>query len=178
MKASPLPLLHFCISAWAAALLPITVMADTGKDAVDLVCRMSVPAKVASGKSVPFKFALSNRGKKAVNVLTWNTPLEGFYGKHLQVTGPQGELEYNGAMVKRAAPTREEYVSIKPGATVSKTLNLATAYEMNMTGKYELTFNGRLLDATTGKIPRGFTEQSALDIPCPVVRFEIGRAGK
>ena len=172
MAASPLPKL--CISAWVAALLPITVVADTFKESIELVCHLSAPARVISGKSVPLTFALANRGKITVNVLKVNTPLEGFYGKYLRVIGPHGELEYNGAMVKRAAPTREDYLSIKPGATRSKTLDLTTAYDLKLPGKYELTFNGRLLDVTLGQIPRSFTEP--LDVDCPSVRFEISAA--
>lgn len=172
MDASALPKLSLCI-AWAAALLPVNVIADTGKNAIALVCHISVPAKVILGKAVPMTFVLSNRGKTTVNVLKVNTPLEGFYGKYLQISSPHGELEYNGAMVKRAEPTREEYISIKPRAKRSKTLDLASVYDLKLPGKYELTFTGRLVDVTTGKIPRGFTEQNALDIDCPVVRFEI-----
>lgn len=163
--------LHLCFSAWVAALLPITVLAESGT--VDLVCRMSVPAKLIAGKPVSLTFTLANRGKMTVHVLKVNTALEGFYGKFLRISGPQGELEYTGAMVKRAPPTAEDYASIKPGATRSKTLNLATAYALNLPGKYELTFKGRLLDVTTGKIPRAVNEQTALDVDCPVVRFEI-----
>ena len=166
------------IAAGAVALLPISVMADNKKDAVDLVCKMSVPVKAATGKSVKFKFEITNRGKQAVNVLTWNTPLEGFFGKFLQITGPQGELEYSGAMVKRGAPTREDYVSIRPGATKTKTLDLATAYELKAAGKYEVVFTGKLIDATTGKIPRGFTEHAAFEITCPPVSFEVSHATK
>ena len=182
MKSSPLPWLPWCAlcaCAGVAALLPSTTMASNDKKAVvDLVCRMSVPAMVASAKNVPLKFQISNRGKHAVNVLTWNTPLEGFYGKFLQITGPQGEVEYNGAMVKRASPMREDYVSIRAGATVTKTLNLGTAYELNTAGKYEVVFAGKLIDATTGKIPRGFTEHAGFEITCPPAKFELGRAGK
>lgn len=163
--------LHWCFLAWVAALLPITLFADTGT--VDLVCRMSLPAKLIAGKPVSLTFTLANRGKMTVHVLKVNTPLEGFYGKFLRIIGPQGELEYSGAMVKRAPPTTEDYASIKPGARRSKTLNLATAYALNLPGKYELSFNGRLLDVTTGKIPQSVSEQTALDVDCPVVRFEI-----
>jgi hypothetical protein len=166
------------LAAWAAVILPVTGMAATDKVGTALVCTMSVPAHVAAGRSVPFKFQLANPGKTTLYVLTWNTPLEGFFGKSLAVTGPQGEVAYRGAMVKRGVPAREDYVRIKPGATVSKSLNLATAYDLAATGTYEAAFIGRLPDVTAGQIPRSVDAHVSHELACPVLRFEVRGAEK
>lgn len=164
----------FC-AAWAAALL---IHADIAvSDPVDpltqITCRMSVPAKVRAGAPVMLNFELGNKSRKAIYALNWNTPLEGFFGRYLTVTGPQGEVEYGGAMVKRALPTREEYVILQPGGKVAKAVDLAKAYEMKTPGKYRIEFTGRIADATTGKIPRAFEQQTAADIDCAPVTLEI-----
>ena len=166
------------LAFWAALLSPISAMAASDTNSAGLACRMGAPAKVAQGKSLPFKFGISNRGKKTVYVLTWNTPLEGFFGKSLRVIGPQGEVQYRGAMVKRGAPGREDYVRILPGATVWKNMDLATAYELGSDGEYEVTFVGRLHDVTTEKIPREMSKHAGADVQCPALRFEIGSVAK
>lgn len=168
-------LIHW-LAFWAALLLPTSAMAASGTNSAGLACRMGAPAKVAKGKPVPFKFGISNRGKKTVYVLTWNTPLEGFFGKSLRIIGPQGELQYRGAMVKRGTPAREDYVRILPGATVWKTMDLAAAYELAFDGEYEVTFVGRIHDVTTEKIPREMSEHAGADVQCQALRFEIERA--
>lgn len=162
-------------AAWAAALL---IHADTALSApvdplTQITCKMSVPAKVRAGSPVSLTFELGNKGKKALYVLNWNTPLEGFFGRYLIVTGPQGEVEYGGAMVKRALPRREEYVILQPGGKVAKTVNLATVYEMKAAGSYRIEFVGPISDATTGKIPRAFEQQTAPTIDCAPVTVEI-----
>lgn len=159
--------------AWAA-LLPVLAMAETGKPAIDIACRMHVPAHSAPGKPVTLQFSLTNRGKQVVHVLVWNTPFEGFFGKYLQVTGPAGEVGYEGALVKRGVPDREDYRRIAPGATISKSISLTPAYDVKTPGSYAVAFTGKLHDATTGKIPRGFEEREALEISCAPVMFTVG----
>lgn len=163
-------------AAWAAAMLSCLSLAmpATAAEAPPLLsCKMSAPAKLRAGAAVPLTFELGNRGKKALYVLNWNTPLEGFFGRYLNVTGPQGELEYGGAMVKRAQPQREEYVILPPGGKVAKTVNLASVYEFKAAGSYRIEFTGRIADATTGKIPRAFEQQTAAEIDCAAVMIEI-----
>lgn len=163
--------------AWAA-LLPVSAMAETGKPAISIDCRMNVAAHSAPGKPVTLQFALTNRGKQVVHVLTWNTPFEGFFGKYLQLTGPSGEIAYEGALVKRGVPDREDYRRIAPGATISKSISLTPAYDLKAPGRYEVAFTGKLHDATMGKIPRGFEEREELAITCAPVSFTVGPATK
>ncbi len=165
------------VFAWAV-LLPVLAMAEAGKPSINIGCRMSVAAAVVQGQPVKLQFALTNRGSRAVHVLTWNTPFEGFFGKYLQVTGPAGEVAYEGAMVKRGVPDREDYRRLAPGATISKSINLATAYNLKAPGHYEVTFAGKLQDVATGKIPRGFEERETLEVACKPVAFTLGTPRK
>jgi hypothetical protein len=162
-------------AAWAAALLihPDAALSAPVDPLTQITCKMSVPAKVRAGSPVQLTFELGNKSKKAIYALNWNTPLEGFFGRYLTVTGPQGEVEYGGAVVKRALPTREEYVILPPGGKVSKSADLAKAYELKTPGKYRIEFVGRISDATSGKIPRSFEQQTAADIDCAPVTLEI-----
>jgi len=162
-------------AAWAAALLTHaeTALSAPVDPLTQLTCKMSMPAKVRAGSPVMLTFELGNKGKKALSVLNWNTPLEGFFGRYLIVTGPQGEVDYTGAMVKRALPRREEYVILPPGGKVSKTVNLATVYDMKTPGRYQIEFTGPISDATTGKIPRSFEQQTSPKPDCAAVGTEI-----
>ncbi len=134
---------------------------------------MTVPATVRAGATVPLKFELFNHGRRALNVLMWNTPMEGFFAPYLSITGPDGELEYGGAMMKRGSPERADYTRIKPGGTLMKTVNLAEIYQFNRAGRYSVKYVGKLFDVTTEKIPRSLELHVAVAISCPDVAFDI-----
>jgi hypothetical protein len=140
----------------------------------DLHCKMTVPATVRAGVAVPLKFELFNHSRRALNVLMWNTPMEaGFFAPYLSITGPDGELEYSGAMMKRGSPERADYTRLKPGGTLMQTVNLAEIYQFNRQGRYTIKFVGKLFDVTTEKIPRPPEQHVATRINCPDVGFDV-----
>lgn len=74
---------------------------------------------------------LTNNGGQAIEFLPWNTPLEGrLMGDYLTVMdqGSGKRLEYRGRMVKRAAPTGADYVTVAPGAAVLGATDLTASY--------------------------------------------------
>ncbi|MEP7154517.1 MAG: hypothetical protein ABI905_01995 [Betaproteobacteria bacterium] len=168
--------LMFAFTSFAILAAPPPALA-----AADIECRMSIPARVHSPAgaraNIPLTFELANKTKKTYNILNWDTPFEGFYGPYLQITGPGGEVEYRGKVVKRGPPTREEYVSIKKGDRRAITINIAPAYDFKAPGKYEIVFDGKLFDATTEKIPRTNELRTATTVECAPVSFEL-LAGK
>ena len=163
-----------CLATGSAGLLLAFVLPHAV--AADLECHLSIPARVQMRAAIPLTFELVNRGKATLNVLNWDTPLEGFFGQYLRITGPAGEVDYRGPVVKRATPTREEYVSIKRGARIKKTLNLAPGYDFKTAGRHEIAFTGKLVDATNAKIPRAHLQHTPMTIDCPTVTFELAAA--
>jgi hypothetical protein len=140
----------------------------------DLHCKMTVAATLRAGDAVPLKFELFNHGRRALNVLMWNTPMEaGFFAPYLSIAGPDGALEYGGAKMKRGAPDRADYARIKPGGTLMKTVNLAEIYQFNRQGRYTIKFVGKLFDVTTEKIPRPLEQHVSAAIDCPEVTFNV-----
>jgi hypothetical protein len=139
---------------------------------------MTVPATVRAGAAVPLKFELFNHGRRALNVLMWNTPMEaGFFAPYLSISGPDGVLEYGGAMMKRGSPERADYTRLKPGGTLMKTVNLAEIYQFNRGGRYKIKFVGKLFDVTTEKIPRPLEQHVAITIDCPDMAFDVSVKG-
>jgi peptidyl-Lys metalloendopeptidase len=138
-----------------------------------LSCHMTVPAKVKVGQRVPLVFVIRNHTAKALRVLTWNTPLEGMIGRPLNVTGPKGEVEYRGPMIKRGAATAENYLRIAPDGKSQKTIDLATGYDLSAPGRYTVAFTNNLHDVTTDKVPRAMDAHVSTPLTCEAVSFEI-----
>ncbi len=139
---------------------------------------MSIPATLHTTATVPLKFEITNHAKNAIHVLTWNTPIEGFFGNYLRIARLDGELAggeiaYGGAMMKRGTPERADYARVKPNRALTKIVNLAEVYQFNRGGRYRVAFIGQLFDVTTANIPRAITQHKPLSIVCPEIEFEI-----
>lgn len=165
--------MHNLLSRVAPIALVLLAFAPSHAVAAGLECHMSGPARAQMHAAIPLKFELVNRGKATLNVLNWDTPLEGFFSQYLRITGPAGEVEYRGPVVKRATPTREEYVSLKGGQRITRTVNLAPAYDFKVGGRHEVTFAAKLVDATNAKIPRPALQHTSMMIDCPTVAFDL-----
>jgi peptidyl-Lys metalloendopeptidase len=163
---------RWLIAGVAFLLLPMSNSAVATHDA-DLACKMSVPASVAAGQRVPLVFEIHNQSAKTLHVLTWNTPLEGMIGQPLDVVGPNGSVQYRGAMVKRGLPVAENYLHLKPHGKSRKTVDLAKGYDLSTPGKYTVSFTRQLHDVTTAKVPRAMTSHVATALNCAAVSFEV-----
>lgn len=163
-------LLPIGIGLWAA-----TSMATQAADFA-FACRISVPTRINAGAKVPLKFTLKNRSPGVVNVLTWNTPLEGLTGRFLSVTGPDGkEIEYGGPMVKRAPPARDNYIKLRKGATRQRTVDISRAYAFTQPGSYRIAFIGELTDVSPGaaKLPTPADKLAPHRVDCPAVTLTV-----
>lgn len=102
-----------------------------------LECVLSGPSKVGPGKPVELTFRLTNRTERPLYVLKWHTPLEGFRANFLTVTRDGSGVPYNGPMMKRAAPSKDDYATLAPGASVEARFNVSQAYDVSAPASYQ-----------------------------------------
>lgn len=117
------------------------------KDATELKTAIQAERE-AFGATEPLnvRFTLTNSSGSTLHVLKWATPLEGFTGDIFRVDRGGKPVPYIGRLVKRGAPTPDEYVTIAPGESVSATIDLAEGYAIYDSGEYSVEFNSRILD--------------------------------
>jgi peptidyl-Lys metalloendopeptidase len=161
--------------AAAAISFPMTDLSATAPTNAGngFACEMHAPAQVRVGAAVPVTFAIRNRHKTPMYVLEWNTPFEGFLGQFLKVTGPQGELDYHGAMVKRGPPDANAYRRIKANGTLKHKANLAEVYKFDQPGTYRIEWVGKIHDAMPGKPPRAMEKFVAANVTCPSIAINV-----
>jgi len=88
------------------------------------------------------EFTLTNHGSESVQVLPRNTPLEEEFNAPIFKVKRNGQvIEYIGRMVKRPAPTADDYITIEPGEVVSAMLDLADGYAIYDAGSYLITYD-------------------------------------
>jgi len=107
---------------------------------------MEAAHPLIAGLPIAMRFQLTNRREQPVWMLRWNTPWEGWRGTVFSVSLQGRELPYQGPMVKRGDPTREEYVKLRAGESMITGLDLAQAYDMSKPGLYTVKAVGDLQD--------------------------------
>lgn len=123
------------------------------------------------------RFELANRSQAPLRVLQWNTPLEGWKGTILTVTREGEELPYQGPMLKRGDPGREEYAEIAAGGRIEATVDLAEVYDVSRPGSYRVEVTGDLLDVTSEAVPRPRDRHQSMPLRCEPATFRVPGAG-
>lgn len=135
-----------------------------------LSCRLEAQAPTS------VRFELANGSASPLQVLMWNTPLEGWKGTVLRVTRNGEELPYQGPMLKRGDPQSDAYVEIPADGRVDATVDLADVYDVSRPGTYKVEVDGDLIDVTTEAtemIPRPRDRHQSLPLDCEAVTFEV-----
>lgn len=142
-----------------------------------LECTLSVAPQVGAGEPVEVLFRLTNPTRQPLYVLKWHTPLEGLRSHLFTVTRDGAELPYQGPMVKRAAPSASDYVTLAPGDSVEARVDVSLAHEMAPPGRYQLTFRKELMDVATeqAELPHPLDGFQGMPVECPSI--ETTRTG-
>jgi hypothetical protein len=133
-------------AALLAAVLAVPNMEASASRPPDLACRLDAEPGAVAGGPVKVRFTLTNRGARGVRVLRWQTPLEGFWSDVFDVSSGGRKLAYEGPLMKRGDPVRDDYVEIAPGKSVTAVVDLAGPYDLRSPGTYRVAFKRGLLD--------------------------------
>ncbi len=98
---------------------------------------------------IVIKFTLENNSEENLWILNWNTPLEGLKNRILNVICDGKEIPYEGIMMKRGQPSKEDYVQITPGSSISASVDLLEGYAIPLANQCKVDFKGRILDIST-----------------------------
>ncbi|RYZ35568.1 MAG: protease [Myxococcaceae bacterium] len=127
------------------------------------------------GESVEVLFKLTNRSAQPLWVLKWQTPLEGILGTVFLITRDGTEVEYQGRMVKRAAPSASSYEALAPGATAENRVEVTQSYDFKTPGTYRITFPDGLMDVATRQedVPRLNGDYKSTPVKCAPVDVTV-----
>jgi heat shock protein HslJ len=142
---------------------------------ISLDCALEMADTTPVGEPVTLVFQLHNPTDRPLYVLAWYTPLEGIAGEILSITRDGTKLSYQGLLAKRDDPTRDEYVGIQPGETISAEADLGSGYDLTTPGSYQARFTAGLQDVTDDEalIPRRRDDHQPQALACNAVRFSV-----
>jgi peptidyl-Lys metalloendopeptidase len=109
--------------------------------AADLEVSLSAPAAVApASAAVTVQVTLTNRADHPVQVLRRETPLDGIKEDLFSIRRDGAAVAYLGRHYKWAAPQPSDFLTLAPAQSVSSVVDLATAYDFAVTGRYDVSY--------------------------------------
>jgi peptidyl-Lys metalloendopeptidase len=121
------------------AVLVLGMGGMSAAQAAGLELRLSEPAQKAFGSGT-IVYSLTNATAAPVQVLRWQTPLDGVDNNLFSVTRNGQPVAYTGRMVKRPAPTDTDYVELAPGQSIRVDVDLSAYYDMRQGGQYTVRY--------------------------------------
>jgi peptidyl-Lys metalloendopeptidase len=83
----------------------------------------------------------TNVGTRAARLLEWDLPGEGIREGRFEVMRDGEHVAYVGPHIKFAAPTEADYVTLAPGQSLTRTMELSGHYDLEKSGSYTLRYD-------------------------------------
>jgi peptidyl-Lys metalloendopeptidase len=131
----------FVRTLWVSAALAAAGAASAASSD-GLYVRLSVPTPVLRGDvNVTVNVSVTNGTQSAISVPRWELPTANHEGQAFRITQDGLPVQYTGRLIKRAAPTASDYITIGAGATLEYSVELTAAYDLSRSGAYTIAFN-------------------------------------
>ena len=100
---------------------------------LDMSCEKSLSAVACS-------FEFLNVADEDYYLLKRNTPLEGLISQFIAVSYEGRPLKYEGKLIHRDPPTKDEFVLLKAGQRIAATVQINDAFTLNDDGSYTVEY--------------------------------------
>lgn len=108
----------------------------------DLQVSLSVDEAVLSAQDdVAVTLTFVNTSSEPVQLLKWHIGDGGIQDHLFEVTRDGEPVEYLGACAKRVAPRAEDYITLAPGESLTRTLPLSEEYDLSQDGDYTIRYD-------------------------------------
>ncbi|MBK7319957.1 M35 family metallo-endopeptidase [Candidatus Villigracilis affinis] len=94
-----------------------------------------------SGDDVVVHVNIKNPTDSQARILKWLTPTAGVEQSLFKVSLDGKDVAYLGKLVKRAAPTESDYITLQPGESLSGDVNLSDYYDLSSSGNYDVNYS-------------------------------------
>lgn len=125
------------------ALSAIMITKGTALASVDgVTVTLSVDApSFAEDQPVVVHVTISNPTDHPVKVLKWHTLVDDVEGPLFSIERDGLPVAYTGPLYKRPAPTKEDYVHLKGGESITQDVDIALYYDLSVSGFYRIMYD-------------------------------------
>ena len=119
-------------------LFSCTCSANDWPISLDMACNKAISA-------VACTFEFTNNANEDLYLLKRGTPLEGLFSRFLTVSVAGSPVEYEGIFLHRIPPTKDEFVLLKAGESISASVQITDAFSIDTDGLYTVQYSRPLL---------------------------------
>jgi hypothetical protein len=141
----------------------------------DVRYKLNAQQSYVRDQPIIIEFTLENLSSEDLLVLKWYTPFEGLKGKIFHVSCDGKEIPYEGPMVKRGDPTKNDYLYVASGSSASAEVNLSDTYTLPRSNECKVEFKGRIFDLLTSSqtLPRKSEGHHMINIKGNSIAFTV-----
>ena len=126
----------------AGNLPPARAQGTTAKTPTGAVVSLSAEKGFfGAAREVTLHVTITNLDEPSIRVLRWLIPAEGLTEPLFTVTRDGEPVAYLGMLVKRAAPTEQDYITLAAGESLSRAVNLSDYYDLSVSGNYAIQYD-------------------------------------
>ena len=115
-------------------LFSCTCSANGWPISLDMACNKALSAVACS-------FEFTNNANGDLYLLKRNTPLEGLYSHFVSVSLDGRPLEYEGIYAYRLPPTKDEFILLKAGESISASVQITDVFSIDTDGLYTVQYS-------------------------------------
>ena len=138
-----------------------------------MAASVECPPTYAFKATIECRFHLKNNGKQDYSVLKWSTPLENPISDCLTVTRDGKKLEFDGIYRKRSVPGPDQFLTVKPGKTLSSMFQVSDAFDMTKAGEYSVAVDTYLEYVVGSATSKPDIKRKIRHLSSPAVSFQI-----
>ena len=122
----------------AALLVFVSLSASASRN---IVVNVSMPdSTTVSDRQVLVDVVFTNVGESSIRMVNWFLP-DGDLDADMFLMSRNGKpVMYLGPVVKRAAPSAHDMITLAPGESISRSVDLASAYDLSRSGEYSIQY--------------------------------------
>ena len=106
--------------------------------------KISTKGEFKFGEEIECEVTIANSHDRDSYLLARNTPLEGLLSHIFSVSSSGKVLPYDGMLLKRGPPSKEDYIFVRAKSAVSASVDLSRVYSFASTGAYNVQLKTKL----------------------------------
>ncbi|MBW8184250.1 hypothetical protein [Shewanella nanhaiensis] len=120
------------------------------------------------GNEARLLFTLHNPSEQSWRFLQWKTPFDAWFSEFVHITHQGVQIPYEGALMKRGEPDKEDYLTLNAGDNIQVELELTQAFKLN-NGEYTVEISPILLTP----LAESKLKNSTLELTCPKIQINL-----
>jgi peptidyl-Lys metalloendopeptidase len=100
---------------------------------------VSDPATV-SDQEVMVDVVFTNNGSTPLSIAKWFVPEGTLEGDLFLLSRDGQQVPYLGPIIKRAAPTAQDMITLAPGESITRSVDISGMYDLSVTGAYKMQY--------------------------------------